>query len=75
MIESVSATTAAAAQGGLPPGVTGMDHIGGRVTAREALTHNEGNAATGGIRRVRGPGGSAVLKIARPPSPEPVDGR
>jgi hypothetical protein len=46
--------------------------LGGRVTVAEALTHNEGNAATGGIWRVRGPRGSAVLKVARPPSAAPA---
>jgi hypothetical protein len=46
--------------------------LGGRIDAMDALVHNEGNAATGGIWRVRGPAGSAVLKIARPPVAEPV---
>jgi hypothetical protein len=47
-----------------------LSQLGGRVDATEPLTHNEGNAATGGIWRVRGPSGSAVLKVARPPSTE-----
>ncbi|MEU8131055.1 hypothetical protein AB0B68_27900 [Micromonospora sp. NPDC049049] len=46
--------------------------IGGRIERVEALMHNEGNAATGGIWRVYGPAGSAVLKVARPPASEPV---
>ncbi|GAB3836983.1 hypothetical protein ACFPIJ_17350 [Dactylosporangium cerinum] len=46
--------------------------IGGRIETAEALTHNEGNAATGGIWRVRGPGGSAILKVARPPTAGPA---
>jgi hypothetical protein len=46
--------------------------LGGRIHHREPLTHNKGNAATGGIWRVRGDFGSAVVKIARPPSVEPV---
>lgn len=36
----------------------------------EELRHGLGNAATGGIWRVRGTAGSAVLKIVLPPSPE-----
>jgi Phosphotransferase enzyme family len=46
--------------------------LGGRIDSVDALVHNEGNAATGGIWRVRGPAGSAVLKVARPPAAEPV---
>jgi molybdopterin-guanine dinucleotide biosynthesis protein A len=46
--------------------------LGGRIEAVHPLTHNEGNAATGGIWRVRGPAGSAVLKVARPPADKPV---
>jgi hypothetical protein len=54
----------------LPAGVAGP--LGGRVDASEQLTHNQGNAATGGIWRVRGPAGGAVLKVARPPADPPV---
>jgi hypothetical protein len=46
--------------------------LGGRIEAAEVLTHNEGNAATGGIWRVHGPTSSAILKVARPPTSEPV---
>src|SRR6185437_9328731 len=46
--------------------------LGGRVDAVVPLVHNAGNAATGGIWRVTGPAGTAVLKVSRPPSPEPV---
>lgn len=46
--------------------------IGGVVTAAEPLTHNAGNAATGGIWRVHGPSGTAIRKIARPPSETPA---
>jgi hypothetical protein len=38
---------------------------------RERLVHNEGNAATGGIWRVRESGRSEVLKVACPPSDVP----
>ncbi len=38
---------------------------------REPLVHNAGNAATGGIWRVTGTHGSSILKIARPPTPQP----
>lgn len=43
--------------------------IGERVLSAEVLTHNRGNAATGGVWRVAGPLGDAVVKVARPPSP------
>lgn len=45
--------------------------LGGRVDSAELLTHNQGNAATGGVWRVRGPQGSAIVKVARPPSASP----
>jgi hypothetical protein len=41
--------------------------VGDDIRSIEALTHNEGNAATGGIWRVTGSRGSAVVKIATPP--------
>jgi len=44
------------------------DRVGGTVVSAEPLRHNAGNAATGGSWRVRGPAGSAVLKLARPPA-------
>lgn len=37
----------------------------------ESLVHNEGNAATGGIWRVREPAGNRILKVACPPSEQP----
>jgi hypothetical protein len=36
----------------------------GRALAAQALTHNAGNQATGGIWRVVGPAGSAVATLA-----------
>jgi hypothetical protein len=42
--------------------------VGEEVTAVEPLRHGQGNAATGGIWRLRGPAGSAVLKLATPPA-------
>jgi hypothetical protein len=41
--------------------------VGGAVVAIEPLRHGLGNAATGGIWRVRGTAGSAILKVARLP--------
>jgi hypothetical protein len=49
------------------------DALGGQNLAAEALRHGKGNAATSGIWRVRGPSGSAILKVAR--RPEAGDGR
>lgn len=43
----------------------------GAVTEVEKLTHNETNAATGGIWLVRGTSANAVLKVARPPTDPP----
>ena len=42
--------------------------VGDVVLAAEPLRHGLGNAATGGIWRVRGPAGSAILKVARRPA-------
>lgn len=42
--------------------------IGDVVLAAEPLRHGLGNAATAGIWRVRGPAGSAILKVARLPA-------
>ena len=47
--------------------------VGDAVVAAEPLRHMQGNAAIGGIWRVRGPDGSAVLKLATPPAPETAD--
>jgi hypothetical protein len=44
----------------------------GTVEAVESLTHNAGNAATGGIWRVRGSAGTAIRKVFRPPD-RPAD--
>ncbi|MGC9665607.1 hypothetical protein ACNTMW_03515 [Planosporangium sp. 12N6] len=59
----------------LPPGTAGSDTVPaslGTVVAHESLTHNAGNAATGGIWRVRGSAGTAVRKVFRPPADPPV---
>jgi len=51
----------------LPPAV------GDAVVAVEPLRHGLGNAATGGICRVRGTAGSAIVKVARlPTAPGPA---
>ncbi len=42
--------------------------VGAAVVAVEPLRHGLGNAATGGICRVRGTDGSAILKVARLPA-------
>jgi len=42
--------------------------LGDAVVAAEPLRHGLGNAATGGIWRVRGTAGSAILKVARLPA-------
>jgi len=44
--------------------------VGDTVVAVEPLRHAQGNAAIGGIWRVRGTAGSAVLKLATPPAPQ-----
>jgi len=44
--------------------------VGDAVVAVEPLRHMERNAAIGGIWRVRGTAGSAVLKLATPPAPQ-----
>ena len=56
--------TATLPPGLIPPAITAV--LGGDgpdLTIRE-LTHNAGNQATGGIWRVEGPAGRAVLKLA-----------
>jgi hypothetical protein len=44
--------------------------VGALLSPAEPLRHGLGNAATGGVWRVRGTKAGAVLKIARPPHPE-----
>ena len=51
-----------------PWGAQPPDAIGEPVSA-QVLRHQLNNAATGGIWRVRGTAGSAILKLATPPSP------
>lgn len=47
--------------------------VGDAVLAAEPLRHGLGNAATGGIWRVRGAAGTAILKVARlPAEPDPA---
>jgi hypothetical protein len=45
--------------------------LGDRVNTVEPLTYSRGNTATGGVWRVHGPAGQAILKVARPPSGRP----
>lgn len=45
-----------------------------RALTFERLTHGQLNAATGGVWRVTGPGGSAVLKLCAPGSSRTPDG-
>jgi len=47
--------------------------VGDAVVAAEPLRHAQSNAAIGGIWRVKGSAGSAVLKLATPPAPETAD--
>jgi hypothetical protein len=47
--------------------------VGDAVVAAEPLRHAQSNAAIGGIWRVKGSAGSAVLKLATPPVPETAD--
>jgi hypothetical protein len=42
--------------------------VGDTVLSAEVLRHNVTNAATGGIWRVRGSAGTAILKVARAPA-------
>lgn len=44
--------------------------VGDAVVAAEPLRHAQSNAAIGGIWRVKGSAGSAVLKLATPAAPE-----
>ncbi|HET9138687.1 hypothetical protein, partial [Actinophytocola sp.] len=47
--------------------------LGGRIDAVDVVPHDDGNAAIGGIWRVGGPAGSAVLKIIKPPACRQAD--
>lgn len=42
--------------------------VGPQILTAEALRHGQANAATAGIWRVRGPAGTAILKVTQPPS-------
>jgi len=54
--------------GAIPPVARLPQALGEAVVAAEPLRHGLGNAATGGIWRVRGTAGSAILKVARLPA-------
>ncbi|HEY2959855.1 MAG TPA: aminoglycoside phosphotransferase [Actinomycetota bacterium] len=56
--------TADLAGGALTPAMAALLGDGGAKLRAQELTHNVGNQATGGIWRVEGPAGRAVLKIA-----------
>ena len=62
MPESTGGVNSAPPWARLPP------VVGGATLAVEPLRHGLGNAATGGIWRVRGTAGSAILKVARLPA-------
>jgi Phosphotransferase enzyme family len=55
---------AALPDGILSPAVVGVLGDDGAALGVRALTHNAGNQATGGIWRVQGPAGRAVVKLA-----------
>jgi len=52
----------------IPPVARLPQALGDAMVAAEPLRHGLGNAATGGIWRVRGTAGSAILKVARLPA-------
>ena len=54
--------------GTIPPAARLPRVLGEAAVAAEPLRHGLGNAATGGIWRVRGTAGSAILKVARLPA-------